>query len=115
MANQELKLNKAVFGKVSYPQIVDTEFKQLVQPNEVTPDLEPLTVTQFFEEYNRLFFDIPQNGEVGSHRELVTRSSSYVGMTDQSSEMQALIDEISDLRIQLLSAQQEVINLSTTV
>ena len=115
MANQELKLNKAVFGKVSYPQIVDTEFRQLVQPEEVTPDLEPLTVTQFFQEYDRLFFDIPQNGEVGSHRELVTRSSSYVGMTDQSSEMQALIDEISDLRIQLLSAQQEVINLSSTI
>ena len=115
MANQELKLNKAVFGKVSYPQIVDTEFKQLVQPEEVTPDLEPLTVAQFFEEYNRLFFDIPQNGEISSHRELVTRSSSYVGMTDQSSEMQALIDEISNLRIQLLSAQQEVINMSSTI
>ena len=115
MANQELKLNKAVFGKVSYPQIVDTEFRQLVQPNEVTPDLEPITVIQFFEEYNRLFFDIPQNGEVGSHRELVTRSSSYVGMTDQSGEMQALIDEISELRIQLLTAQQEVVNLSSQV
>ena len=115
MANQELKLNKAVFGKVSYPQIVDTELKQLVQPEEVTPDLEPLTVAQFFEEYNRLFFDIPQNGEISSHRELVTRSSSYVGMTDQSAEMQALIDEISNLRIQLLSAQQEVINLSSTI
>jgi len=36
-------------------------------------------------------------------------------MTDQSAEMQALIDEISDLRIQLLSAQQEVINLSSTI
>jgi hypothetical protein len=115
MANQEEVGNKAVFGKVSYPQIVDTEFRQLVQPNEVTPDLEPLTVTQFFEEYNRLFFDIPQSGEIGSHTELVTRSSSYVGITNQSPEMQALIDEISDLRIQLLSAQQEVINLSTTV
>ena len=115
MANQELKLNKAVFGKVSYPQIVDTEFRQLVQPEEVTPDLEPLTVVEFFQEYDRLFFDIPQNGEVGSHAELVTRSSSYVGMTNQSAEMQALIDEISELRIQLLSAQQEVINLSTTV
>jgi len=115
MTNQELKLNKAVFGKVSYPQIVDTEFRQLVQPEEVTPDLEPLTVTEFFQEYDRLFFDIPQNGEVGSHVELVTRSSSYVGMTNQSAEMQALIDEISDLRIQLLSAQQEVINLSATI
>jgi|TARA_R110000824_G_scaffold83202_4_gene208370 hypothetical protein len=115
MANQEIKLNKNVFGKVSYPQIVNTEFSQLVQPNDVDPDATPLTVIEFFEEYNRLFFDIPQNGEVGSHRELVTRSSSYVGMTDQSGEMQALIDEISELRIQLLTAQQEVVNLSTQI
>ena len=115
MARQELKLNKAVYGKVSYPQIVDTEFTQLVQPDEVTPDLEPLTVAEFFQEYDRLFFDIPQNGEVGSHKELVTRSSSYVGMTDQGEEIQALIDEISNLRIQLLTAQQEVVNLSSQV
>ena len=101
MANQEIKLNKNVFGKVSYPQIVNTEFSQLVQPNDIDPDATPLTVIEF--------------GEVGSHRELVTRSSSYVGMTDQSGEMQALIDEISELRIQLLTAQQEVVNLSTQI
>jgi len=115
MARQEVKLNKQVFGKISYPKVIDTEFKQLVKPEEVLQIEEPITTAEFFAEYDRLFFDIPQNGEVGSHRELVTRSSSYVGMTDQSSEMQALIDEISDLRIQLLSAQQEVINLSSTI
>jgi len=115
MANQEIKLNKNVFGKVSYPQIVNTEFSQLVQPNDIDLDSTPLTVIEFFEEYNRLFFDIPQDGEIGSHRELVTRSSSYVGMTNQSGEMQALIDEISELRIQLLTAQQELVNLSSQV
>jgi hypothetical protein len=36
-------------------------------------------------------------------------------MTNQSGEMQALIDEISELRIQLLTAQQEVVNLSSQV
>ena len=112
---QEVKLNKNVFGRVSFPQIVDTEFTQLVQPSEVLEENEPLTVIEFFEEYNRLFFEIPQDGEVGSHKELVTRSSSYVGMTNQSAEMQALIDEISELRIELLTAQQEVVNLSTQV
>ena len=40
MARQELKLNKAVFGKVSYPQIVDTEFTQLVQPDDISPKME---------------------------------------------------------------------------
>ena len=26
MARQEIKLNKQVFGKVSYPKVIDTEF-----------------------------------------------------------------------------------------
>ena len=114
MANQELKLNKAVFGKVSYPQIVDTEFRQLVQPEEVTPDLEPLTVAQFFQEYDRLFFEIPQKG-ASSHDELVKRSSTYIGATGQSEQIQGLLDEINELRAQLLSAQQEIVNLSTSI
>ena len=29
MAKQEIKLNKQVFGKVSYPKVIDTEFRQL--------------------------------------------------------------------------------------
>ena len=35
MAKQEIKLNKQVFGKISYPKVIDTEFKQLVKPEEV--------------------------------------------------------------------------------
>ena len=116
MAKQKVQFEKEVYGKVSYPKIVNTEFSELVSVED-TPLAIPdqLTVAEFFEEYDRLFFDIPQNGEVGSHKELVTRSSSYVGMTDQGEEMQALIDEISNLRIQLLTAQQEVVNLSSQV
>jgi hypothetical protein len=32
MGRQEVKLNKQVFGKVSYPKVIDTEFSQLVKP-----------------------------------------------------------------------------------
>ena len=115
MAKQEAKLNKQVFGKVSYPNIVDTEFKQLVQPEQVIEIEEPITVAEFFAEYDRLFYEIPQRGSFGSHEELVNRSAGYIGVVGQSEEIQALLDEINDLRIQLLSAQQEIVNLSTTV
>jgi hypothetical protein len=30
MARQEVKLERKVFGKVSYPKVIDTEFSQLV-------------------------------------------------------------------------------------
>jgi hypothetical protein len=113
MAKQEVKLQKQVYGKISYPNVVDTEFRELVTPEAVTEIEEPMTVAEFFEEYDRLFFEIPRKGNFGSHEELVKRSSSYIGVTGQSDEMQALLDEINDLRVQLLTSQQEIVNLSS--
>ena len=115
MSRQEVKLNKQVFGKVSYPKVVDTEFSQLVKPEQALVIEEPMTVAEFFAEYDRLFFEIPQRGNFGSHEELIKRSSSYIGVTGQSAEIQALLDEINELRNQLLSSQQEIINLSTNI
>jgi len=115
MSKQEVKLNKQVYGKVSYPKVVNTEFSQLVKPEQALVIEEPMTVAEFFAEYDRLFFEIPQRGNFGSHEELIKRSSSYIGVTGQSTEIQALLDEINELRNQLLSSQQEIINLSTNI
>ena len=115
MAQQEVKLNKQVFGKVSYPKVIDTEFSQLVKPEQVLNIVEPISVAEFFAEYDRLFFEIPQKGNFGSHEELIKRSSSYIGVTGQSAEIQALLEEINELRNQLLSSQQELLNLSTNI
>ena len=116
MAKEEIKFNKQVYGKVSYPKIINTEFEELVSVEETPVLLEDqIDVPEFFEEYDRLFFQIPRNGANGSHAALVERSSSYIGVSGQSAEIEALLDEINDLRIQLLSAQQEIVNLSTNV
>ena len=48
MGKQEIKLNKQVFGKVSYPKVIDTEFRQLVKPEEIEVIEEPITVAEFF-------------------------------------------------------------------
>lgn len=116
MAEQKVQFNKQVYGKVSYPKVVDTNFQELVAVEETPLELEDqITVPEFFAEYDRLFFEIPKQGQNGSHAEIVRRSSSYIGVSGQSSEIQALLDEINDLRIQLLAAQQEIVNLSTNI
>lgn len=116
MAKEKVEFSKEVYGKVSYPKIINTEFSELVVVEDTPLELEePMTIAEFFAEYDRLFFQIPRNGANGTHEELVTRSSSYIGVTGQSDEMQALLDEISDLRIQLLTAQQEIVNLSSNI
>jgi len=115
MAIQEVKLNKNVFGKVTYPKVIDIEFSQLIKPEQILTIEEPITIAEFFTEYDRLFFEIPQRGNFGSHEEIIKRSSSFIGVTGQSGEIQALLDEINELRNQLFSSQQEILNLSTNI
>ena len=98
---QEVNLVKKVRGTNTYTSVIDTEFTELVSPQviEVAPTI---TVEQFFENYEQLFFDIPVDGELNSHRYLVERSTQYLGSNILDAEKQALIEEINSLRAQLL-------------
>ena len=98
---QEVNLVKRVKGSNTYTSVVDTEFKELVstQITEVEPTV---TVERFFELYEQLFFDIPVDGELNSHRYLVERSTQYLGGSVIDAEKQALIEEINSLRSQLI-------------
>lgn len=115
MAKRQVNLEKQIYGKVTYPTIVDTEFSELVSVEPVEQIETPMSVEQFFEEYDRLFYQIPKKGSISSHEYMVNRGSSYVGLTTQGPEIQALLDEINDLRIRLLESQQEIVNLSTNI
>jgi hypothetical protein len=97
---QEVNLVKRVKGANTYTSVVDTEFKELVtqQVTEVEPTI---TVERFFELYDTLFFDIPVDGELNSHKYLVERSTQYLGGNVIDAEKQALIEEINSLRSQL--------------
>ena len=98
---QEVNLVKRVKGSNTYTSVVDTEFRELVSP-PIT-EVEPVvTVERFFELYEQLFFDIPVDGELNSHRYLIDRSTQYLGGSVLDAEKQALIEEINSLRSQLL-------------
>ena len=104
----QVELNKRVFSKNQYQKVIDTSFTQLVPLNQInTTPTSSVTVDQFFESYNQLFFDIPKFGELNSHEYLIKTSQEYVGSTFQSDEIQALIDEVTFLRQQNLDLQQQ--------
>jgi hypothetical protein len=104
----QVELNKRVFSKNQYQKVIDTSFTQLVPLNQIdTVPTSSVSVDQFFEYYNQLFFDIPKFGEVNSHEYLIKTSQEYVGTTFQSDEIQALIDEVTFLRQQNLELQQQ--------
>lgn len=101
----EINLVKQVYGLNTYTKAVSTNFTELLtQPVEVTSTA--ITVDQFFQYYDELFFNIPVSGSVNSHTYLVEKSQQYVGGSVIDNEKQALIEEINALRQQLLNINQ---------
>lgn len=107
MANQKVDLIRKIYSKTEYPKIIDTKFSQLgvVSLNEQIDNT--VTVNQFFEYYNELFYDIPSLGEVNSHEYLIKTSGDYINFDQDSDEIEALRREITQLRRDLLQAQIE--------
>ncbi len=111
---QKITLNKTVYNKDIYTKTIDTSFSQLGQKTiqEIVDD-EP-TIQEFFELYDQLFFDIPERGNSNSHESLITRSSEYINFSSDNSEIQALQDEIAQLRQELLNTQTQLIEALNT-
>lgn len=106
---QKINLNKQVFSKTQYPRVVNTEFTQLI-PTETEPvAVQDVSVDEFFVLYDKLFFEIPKTGN-NSHETLITTSTDYVGYNLLTTEIEALQQEITELRRQLLEERSSAIN-----
>jgi len=112
---QELNLIKEVYGRNTYTRVINTNFTELYTP--VTASVAPggISVEQFFEYYNQLFFQIPALGEVNSHQYLVKTSTEYIGGTVLTDNERAYIDEINSLRQQLLETTQNYLSLTKVI
>jgi len=110
----KLNLNKSVYERRQYANVIDTSFTQLVPPPPVTSSLTPEDqVAIFFNDYNNLFFDIPKTGETNSHEYLVKKSSEYINFQFIDNTAQALLEEITALREENLSLTKQIIQLSS--
>lgn len=106
MAN-EIRIQKKVYDPKTFNKVIDRNFKTFAQQPD--PVLEP-TVEDFFILYEELFYEIPIEGEVNSHRYLVEKSSEIVNFEKDSEEIQPLLDEISILREQNLQLNQQLLD-----
>jgi len=113
MASQLIDLTKTVYEKNQYKKVINTSFTQLVQPPALSPTASFLpSIDEFFLYYEELFFDIPKFRETNSHEYLIKTSEDYVGSTNVlNDEIQALIDEVTELRQENLDLQQKIIQL----
>jgi flagellar biosynthesis/type III secretory pathway chaperone len=104
---EKINLNKQVFTKSQFNNTINTEFTQLVS-STTTPTGSNISVDQFFQEYQALFYQIPKLGETNSHEYLVKTSSEYIGSIELNDTIQALIDEVTQLRQENLELQQTI-------
>ena len=110
---KQTNLKRTVFDKEKFNQTVDTQFSELIDKDQPIPfDINTATVADFFALYDRLFYEIPKQGHVNSHYYLVETSGEYINFNKYQEEIQALLQEISELRAGNLELREE---LSDTV
>ena len=113
--SENVEFNKQVFDKVQYERIIDTSFKQLGVKSPLQQIEETPSVNDFFQMYNELFYDIPETGPTNSHEFLIQQSSEYINFEPNNEEIEALQDEIAQLRTELLDTQRQLIEAETGV
>ncbi len=103
-----VNLEKNVYDRNSFNSSVDVSFTQLITPETPQEELnnQP-TTTEFFEMYKNLFYNIPKYGQTDSHLYLINESSEYINYEKNTEEFEALQNEISQLREQLLEEQRK--------
>jgi hypothetical protein len=107
MAN--FPLNRIVYNKEAYEKTIDTSFAQIQTP--APPLRNTITVPEFFDLYNAIFYDIPVEGDINSHAYLVAKSGEYINVEQVNQDIQLLLDEITNLRQENLKLNQDILNI----
>ena len=100
----QIPIEKQVFDKNQFGKVIDTEFTQLLNQQTEIPT-PTFTLDDFFTLYDQLFFQIPKEGDANSHRYILQREADYLGVLIDQDDIQALLDEITALRQQVLDTQ----------
>jgi hypothetical protein len=109
----QINIEKTVFNKDAFGKVIDTEFRQLISS---TPEETPVfTLEDFFQLYEQLFYQIPKEGDTDSHRYMLEKSADYLGVIVNQDDIQALLEEITTLRQQVLDTQSALDEISKTV
>jgi len=109
----QISIEKQVYDKVSFGKVIDTQFSQLL--NNVTEETPTFTLEDFFQLYEQLFYQIPKEGDADSHRYMLEKSADYLGVIVSQDDIQALLEEITNLRQQVLDTQTALDEISKTI
>jgi len=108
--SEKITINKTAYNKSQFGQVINNQFNQFNPAPSASVALT-IDVNQFFQAYENLFFQIPKVGDIKSHQYLVNKSSEYIGENAMSEEVQALLEEITQLRQENLDLQRQVVTV----
>tara|TARA_Y100000361_G_scaffold115785_1_gene106578 strand:+ start:1008 stop:1436 length:429 start_codon:yes stop_codon:yes gene_type:complete len=112
--SENITFGTTTYDKNQYEKLVNTKFNQIGVPlSPQEQSLEEPTVDEFFQMYNDLFYQIPQKGTINSHLFLIQQSSEYINFNANQAEIEALQNEIGQLRQQLLEEQKRSLEAQT--
>ena len=108
MAN--IDIQTTVVGS-NYDKVIDTEFKTFI----TNPTVNAITLEEFFQNYNDIFYQIPKEGDSNSHTYILNQTLQYLNLRlANDEEIQLLLDEITNLRRQLLLDAEVIAQTQTT-
>ncbi len=108
MAKERVRIQKQSFKSNQFNNLVDREFNTFTKP-VILVDTD--TVEELFRLYDKLYYTIPIEGETNSHQYLLKMSSELTDFEKSSEDIQPLLDEIAQLRQQLLDANEQIFEL----
>ena len=107
----QIPVQKTVFNKDTYSRVIDTQFHQLI--NQGVTETLSFTIDDFFQLYEDLFYQIPKEGDTNSHRYILQKEADYLGVSISQDDIQALLNEITSLRQEVLDSQQIIKDLTS--
>ena len=107
----QIPVQKTVFNKDSFGRVINTQFSQLL--NQTVEETNTFTVDDFFQLYEDLFYQIiEKEGDTNSHQYILRKEADYLGVSISQDDIQALLNEITSLRQQVLESQQTINELT---
>jgi len=110
---QKVDTKKKVFSKAQYPKTINTQFSELGIIPITDSIVQTPTVEEFFSLYDELFYEIPALGTTNSHEYLVRTSGEYINFEENNEIIEALQQEITQLREENLQLQVSAAEAAT--
>ena len=105
----QIPVEKNVFSR-DFSRVVDVEFHAFGQ-NDGNSSVKAISLDEFFQLYEDFFYTIPKEGDAQSHRYILNRTTQYLGVKlADDIDVNALLEEITNLRQELLDTQKTLVN-----